>query len=60
VDVEHVSVASIRGRNNVGLAVGDETNMAEEAFVENLVDGVAVISSAVRLADNAGAGRGSA
>src|ERR1019366_8237574 len=33
VDVEHVSIASIGGRDNVGLAVGDETNVAEEAFV---------------------------
>ena len=55
VDVERVSVASVRSGDDEGLSVGDEADVAEESFVENLVDGVAVVNRPLRQANNAGA-----
>jgi hypothetical protein len=60
VNVEHVSSAPVRGRDHVGLGIGTgyETYVAKETFVEDLVDGGAVIDCALRFADYAGAGSG--
>ncbi len=53
VDVQHVSVASVGGWDHVGLAVHDEAHVAEKPFVEDAVNGVAVVDSAIGLADDA-------
>src|SRR5712671_7945708 len=55
VDVKHVSVAAERSGDHEGLSVGNEADVAEESFVENLVDGVAVVNRALRFAHYAGA-----
>ncbi len=50
VDVEHVSVASVRHGDDEGLSFDCETHVAEESFVENLVDYVAIVHRALRFA----------
>src|SRR4029077_15561194 len=53
VDVKHVSVASERSWDHEGLSVNEEADVAEEGFVEDLVDGVAVVNRALRFTHNA-------
>src|SRR5260370_11292556 len=50
VDVKHVSVASERSGDDEGMSVGYEADVAEESFVEDLVDGVAVVHRPLRFA----------
>src|SRR5690348_13474911 len=52
VHIQHLAVASIGGWNDVRLSVNRETNVAEEAFVENLVDSVAIVNAAVGFTDD--------
>jgi hypothetical protein len=58
VDVERVSVASIGSGDNVGLSVDCEADVAEESFIEDMVNGVAVVDGALRFAHYSGAGSG--
>ena len=60
MDVEHVFVASVGSGDDVGLPVGDEADVADERFIEDLVDGFAVVNRALRFAHYAGAWSGSA
>src|SRR5260370_37839718 len=50
VYVEHISVASERSGDHEGLSVNHEADVAEETFVEDLVDGVAVVNRPLRFA----------
>jgi hypothetical protein len=58
VDVEHVSVAAVGSGDDEGLSVGDEADVAEESFIEDLVDGIAVVHRALRFPHYAGAWSG--
>ncbi len=59
MDVEHVPFASVGGGNDVrlkiGIGIGHEADVAEEGFVEDPVDCVAVIHRPLRFARDAGA-----
>jgi hypothetical protein len=61
VDVENVFifVASVGSGDDVRLTVNSETYVADKSFIENLVDGVAIVDGALRFADYAGAWSGS-
>jgi hypothetical protein len=50
VDVKHVSVAPERSGDDEGLSVGDEADVTEKGFIEDLVDGIAVVNRALRFA----------
>src|SRR5271169_1876079 len=50
VDVQNVSVASKGCGDDEGLAVDNEADMAKESFIEDLIDGVAVVYRALRFA----------
>src|ERR1700674_2222154 len=50
VDVKHVPVASERSWDHERLSVNQEADVAEESFVEDLVDGVALVNRALRFA----------
>src|SRR6266446_1388222 len=58
VDVEHVSVAPEGRWDDEGLSVGDEADVTEKGFIEDLIDGVAVVNRALRFAHYACARRG--
>src|SRR5258708_22575459 len=60
VDVQDVSIASIRCWNDKGLPICDETDMAEESFVKNFIDDVTVVDRALRLPHHKCAYSGSA
>ena len=53
VEIQGVSHSRIHRRNHKGLSFRSETRMADEAFVQNLVNGIAVIYSSVCFPDNA-------
>ncbi len=55
VDVKHVAVASVGSGDDERLSVGDEADMAEKGFVEDLVDDFAVVDSPLRFTHYAGA-----
>ena len=55
MDVERVAVASVAGGDDERLAVLDEADVADEAGVEDLVNGFAVVDAAFMLADQASA-----
>src|SRR4029077_12080370 len=52
VKIDSVADARVQGGNDQRLAVGGETDVAYQPFIENLVDGIAVIDAALRLAHN--------
>jgi hypothetical protein len=54
VNVEDIYAAAIRSWDHKRLIVDDEADVTEKALVEDAVDGVAVIDSALVLAHNAG------
>src|SRR5580700_3016147 len=52
VNIEVRVFASVGRGNYEGLAVDDEANVAEEAFVENAVSGLAIVNRAMSFADD--------
>jgi hypothetical protein len=59
VDVEIVARAAVAGGNHKRLAVDHESDMADEAFIENFVGSGAVVNATMRLADDSRARSGS-
>jgi hypothetical protein len=45
MDHEAIADACVAGRDNERLAVNDEPDMADEAFVENGIDGFAIVNT---------------
>ena len=54
VNVEVRVFASVGRGNYEGLSVGDEADVAEEAFVENAVSGFTIINGTMSFADHTG------
>src|SRR5258708_23460994 len=52
MDVEAIVFASVRSGDNKRLAVGDETNVAQETFVENAIRGLAIIDATLGFAND--------
>ena len=52
VEVKRVADAGIHCRDDVGLRVRGKTDMTNEPFVENLVDGGAIVNGALRFAQD--------
>jgi hypothetical protein len=47
VDVERVALAAVAGGDHIGLAIESETDVANEGFVENFEDDIAIVGSAL-------------
>ena len=55
VNVEAGILAAVGGRDHEGLAVDDETDVAEKSFIEDAVHGLAIVDAAIGFADHTGA-----
>ena len=58
MDVEIIAVASVAGGDDEGMAIANESDVADESFVEDSVGSFAIVGAAMGLADDLGAGSG--
>ena len=53
VEIDRVADARVERGNHEGLAIDRKTDVADESFIENLVDGRTVVDAAMRFAHDA-------